>query len=101
MPPKLSPIWRYFEEDTNDPSTAICKVVGCKKPKVSRGKPGSSKSNLTNTSMTAHLASHHPSKSEEFLEGKEKVATEKRKREDNSEDTEVELPKRPETIITK
>ena len=32
MPPKLSPIWRYFEEDTNDPSTAICKVVGCKKP---------------------------------------------------------------------
>ena len=23
MPPKLSPIWKYFEEDTNDPSTAI------------------------------------------------------------------------------
>ena len=78
-------------EDTNDPSTAICKVVGCKKPKVSRGKLGSSRFNLTNTSMTAHLASHHPSKSKEFLESKENVATEKRKREDNSEDTELEL----------
>ena len=35
MPPKLAPIWRYFEEDTNDPSTAICKVVRFKKLRVS------------------------------------------------------------------
>jgi hypothetical protein len=91
MPPKLSPIWRYFEEDTKDPSTAICKVVGCKKPQVSRGKSGSSRCNLSNSSMTAHLASHHPSKSKEFLESKEKVASDKRKREDNSDDNEVEL----------
>ena len=43
MPPKLSPIWRYFEEDTNDPSTDICKVVGCQKPRVLREKSGSSR----------------------------------------------------------
>ena len=40
MPPKLSPIWRYFEESPGDPSTALCKVPGCKNAKVSRGKQG-------------------------------------------------------------
>ena len=83
MPPKLSPIWRYFEEDTNDSSRAICKVVGCKKPCVSRGKSGSSRCNLTNTKMTTHLATQHPSKSKEFLDIKEKAASEKRKHDDD------------------
>jgi hypothetical protein len=89
MPPKVSPVWKYFQEDTKDPSTVICQVVGCKKPTVSRGKVGSSRSNLTNTSMTTHLANHHPSKSQEFCESKEKVAGEKRKHE-NDDDDELE-----------
>ena len=86
MPPKVSPIWQYFEEKANDPSVVMCKIVGCKKPSVSRGKTGTARSNLTNTSMTTHLANHHPSKSKEFGATKDKVAAEKCKYEEDHDD---------------
>ena len=86
MPPKVSPIWQYFEEKDNDHSVVMCKIVGCKKPSVSRGKTGTARSNLTNTSMTTHLANHHPSKSKEFGATKDKVAAEKRKYEEDHDD---------------
>lgn len=82
MPPKLSPIWRYFEESPGDPSTALCKVPGCKNAKVSRGKQGSSRAALSNTSLTRHLQNQHKKEHQEFLGKKDTVAAEKRKAEE-------------------
>ena len=93
MPPKVSPIWEYFEEKTNDPSVVTCKIVGCKKPSVSRGKTGTARSNLTNTSMTTHLATHHPSKSKEFRDTRQKSIAVKRKyEEEHVEELESSAP---------
>ena len=82
MPPKLSPIWRYFEESPGDPSTALCKVPGCKNAKVSRGKQGSSRAALSNTSLTRHLQNQHKKEHQEFLGKKDAIAAEKRKAEE-------------------
>ena len=49
--PKISPIWDYFEEDTNDPTNVLCTVPGCRARKVSRGKAGLNKGTLSNTPM--------------------------------------------------
>ena len=83
MPPKVSPIWEYFHEDANDPSVVVCQVVGCKKPKVSRGNTGTARSNMTNPSMTSHLA-----KFSEFKASRNKASDEKRKHkvEDDDDD---------------
>ena len=82
MPPKLSPIWRYFEESPGHPSTALCKVPGCKNNKVSRGKQGSSRAALSNTSLTRHLQNQHKKEYQEFLGKKDTKAAEKRKAEE-------------------
>ena len=91
MPPKVSPIWEYFVEDAKDPSIVLCQVVGCRKPTVSRGKTGTARSRMTNTSMTSHLANHHPTKFSEFKASKNKVAAEKRKHEEEVDDDDLEL----------
>ena len=90
MPPRISPIWEYFKEEENDPSVALCQVLGCRKPSVSRGKSGTARSNLTNSSMTNHMLTHHPVKYREFLESKQKVS-EKRKHDAENDDDESEL----------
>ena len=68
MPPKLSPIWDYFKEDKGDDTKVLCKVGGCK-AKVSRGKTGTSKANLSNGPMMQHLKIHH---SKENIQSKRK-----------------------------
>ena len=91
MPPKKSPIWRHFLEDGNDPTTVICQVPGCKKPKVSRGKPTTGKGNLSNTSMVNHLKNNHPSVFANFTKAKTEVeSAEKKKIEDEKADDEME-----------
>ena len=90
MPPKASPIWEYFDEDARDPTIVLCQGVGCKKPKVSRGKTGTPRSKMTNTSMNSHLAYHHPTKFSEFKANKNKVLAEKRKHEEEFVDDDLE-----------
>lgn len=89
MSKKLSPIWEYFEELTSDETKVLCKVVGCK-AKVSRGKTGSTKANLSNAPMMQHLKLKHPKENSEFLKKKEekKVVAEKRKADDEDSDLE-------------
>ena len=90
MPPKVSPIWEYFEEDETDPSVAHCKVSGCKKSAVSRGKSGTPRSSLTTTSLITHVFNRHPNEYRVFLQSKNEVAAEKRKRDANDDDDEME-----------
>ena len=70
MPPKLSPIWEYFEEDKSDDTKVLCKVGGCK-VKVSRGKTGTSKAKLSNAPMMQHLKLHHPKQNLELMKKKD------------------------------
>ena len=58
MSKKKSLLWDYFDEETVDPTNAICKVDGCPK-KISRGKTGTLKSRLSNTGMRTHLRTCH------------------------------------------
>ena len=91
MPPKKSPIWKYFQEDGEDPTTVVCKVPGCSKPKVSRGKASSGKSNLTNTSMLNHLKNNHSSVHVKFLKDKSAIeSAEKKKIEEEKNNEEME-----------
>ena len=89
-PTKKSPIWDFFEEEKNDPTTALCQVPGCK-TKVSRGKSGSSKSNMSNAPMTNHLKIHHPKQHTEYLRKKADLANAtSEKRKDMEEENEME-----------
>ena len=91
MPPKKSLIWKHYDEDVSDHTNVICKVPGCKKPKVSRGKEGSTKGNLSNASMTNHLKNNHPKQFSEFMNAKSaKDTAEKRKMEEEKEEEEME-----------
>ena len=86
MPPKKSPIWKHFKDDVNDETNAICQIPGCKKPKVSRGKEGSAKGNLSNASMANHLKTNHPKEYSDFRKDKVcKEASEKRIAEEQHE----------------
>ena len=49
--PKISPIWDYFEEDTNDPTNVLSNVPGYKARNVSWVKAGLNKGTLSNTPM--------------------------------------------------
>ena len=66
MSKKSSPLWKYFEEETADPTTVLCKIGDCAK-KISRGKPGTLRSRLSNTGMRTHLRSCHVQEWTEFL----------------------------------
>ena len=90
-PAKKSPIWDYFEEDKSDPTNVLCTVPGCKSKKVSRGKAGIKKGNLSNTPMMNHLKGFHPKENSQFLikkEEKDRVVGEKRKTMDEDEEME-------------
>ena len=90
-PAKKSPIWDYFEEDKSDPTNVLCTVPGCKSKKVSRGKAGIKKGNLSNTPMMNHLKGFHPKENSQFLikkEEKDRVVGEKRKAMDEDEEME-------------
>ena len=90
-PQKTSPIWDYFQEDTSEPSNVLCTIPGCKSRKVSRGKAGINKGNLSNTPMMNHLKLLHPKENRELLkkkEEKERVSGEKRKALDEVEEME-------------
>jgi hypothetical protein len=91
MPPKLSPIWEYFEEDKSDDTKVLCKVGGCK-VKVSRGKTGTSKAKLSNAPMMQHLKLHHPKQNLELMkkkDAKNKAVAEKRKADDDDDEIET------------
>ena len=91
MPPKLSPIWDYFEEDNSDDTKVLCKVAGCK-VKVSRGKTGTSKAKLSNAPMMQHLKLHHPKQNLEWMKKKDeknKAVAEKRKADDDDDEIET------------
>ena len=91
MPPKLPPIWEYFEEDKSDDTKVLCKVGGCK-VKVSRGKTGTSKAKLSNAPMMQHLKLHHPKQNLEWMkkkDAKNKAVAEKRKADDDDDETKL------------
>ena len=91
MPPKQSPIWRYFEEMPGDPSTVLCKVLGCKNSKISRGKQGSARAKLSNSALSNHLFIHHSKEYEEYVGRKNAIVAEKRKAEEAvNEESETE-----------
>ena len=91
MPPKKSLIWKHFSEDIADPTNVLCKVPGCSKSKVSRGKQGSSKGNLSNIPMVNHLKNNHPKEFSDFTEAKlAKDEDEKKKLEEEADSNEME-----------
>jgi hypothetical protein len=91
MPPKKSPVWQHFEEDASDHTNVLCKVPGCKKSKVSRGKEGTSKGNLSNAAMTNHLKNNHPRVYTDFMKAKTaKDSADKRKLDEEKEENEME-----------
>ena len=88
---KVSLIWEYFEEDSNDYSWAICQIPGCRNKRVSRGKSGKPRSAMTTGVLDKHLASHHPKAYKDFLRKKEeKEAQSKKRKEDEEDESEME-----------
>ena len=90
MTSRNSPIWKYFIDDPEDQSNALCQVFGCK-AKVSRGKKGSNRGSLLLSCLDSHLKNRHPKAYEEYKEDKAnqiKNAAEKRKAEDDGEEME-------------
>ena len=91
MPPKKSILWKHYQEDIADPTNVFCQVPGCKKPKVSRGKTGSTRGNLSNVPMSNHLKNNHPKEFEEFTKAKkDKDAEDEKKAEEEQAKNEME-----------
>ena len=91
MPARKSPIWDFFEEDKSDPTDVLCMIPGCK-TRVSRGKTGTTKANLSNAPMTSHLRIYHKKQFGEFQKKKdEKEGTVAEKRKKLDEDEEIEF----------
>ena len=67
MSQKTNSVWNWFEEKPGDPSKALCQVVRCKKPIVSRGKTGTMRGKLSTGCLVTHLQNKHPSVYEEYL----------------------------------
>ena len=53
MSKKTSKVWKFFIEDVNDPTKAICQVSGCGF-RASRGKSGGGLGHLTTSGMCQH-----------------------------------------------
>ena len=66
MSKKRSSLWKYFDEKVDDPTTVVCKIGDCRK-EISRGKPGTARSRLSNTGMRSHLKTCHNKQWQEFL----------------------------------
>ena len=86
MSKKKSLLWDYFDEETVDPTNAICKVDGCPK-KISRGKTGTLKSRLSNTGMRTHLRTCHVKEWAEFLKKEEEQVDAQAKTEKEKDET--------------
>ena len=81
-PPKRSLVWTLFKEYEEDFSSANCQVPGCKAIRVSRGKSGRPRKDMTSTALEKHLEKHHPIQYKEFIKLKEDDGKDKRERED-------------------
>ena len=93
MSRKTSPIWRFFKEDPDDYTNAICNVPGCKHPIVSRGKSGAARGALTTGTLTDHVKNNHHKEHKEYLaECNNKKNDKKRKLEEEEELNELEKP---------
>ena len=91
MAPKTSPIWKYFDDDPENYTNAICKVPNCSKPTVSRGPDKCSKSNLSVSVLNNHLKNHHPEDyKDHLLDVKAKDDNKKRTAEEDAETNEME-----------
>ena len=89
MSRRISPIWEYFEEVTSDETKVFCKVNGCK-TKVSRGKTGTSKANLSIAPMMQHLKLKHTKENAEFCKKRFEKKTEAEKRKADEEDDDLD-----------
>ena len=67
MAPRKSPLWQYFTDDPDNPTNALCLVPGCTKPKLSRGKDGSSKTDLSVSPLASHLRRGHHKEYKDYL----------------------------------
>ena len=67
MAPRKSPIWQYYTDDPDNPTNALCLVPGCTKPKLSRGKDGSSKTDLSVSPLASHLRRCHHKEYKDYL----------------------------------
>ena len=67
MSQKTNPVWDWFQEKPDDPSKAVCQVVKCKKPVVSRGKTGTARGKLSTGCLITHLQNQHPNVHQEYL----------------------------------
>ena len=67
MAPRSAKIWKYFEDDPDNYTNALCTIPNCKNPKVSRGPDNSSKSNLAVSCLNNHVKIHHPREHKELL----------------------------------
>ena len=91
MPPKKSLLWKYYKEDVEDQTNVLCQIPGCKRPKISRGKAGTNKGNLSNVPMANHLKNNHSKQYNEYTKDKcEKEAEENRKLEEENAEDEME-----------
>ena len=91
MAPKTSPIWKYFDDDPDNYTNAVCKVPNCSKPTVSRGPDNSSKSNLAVSVLNNHLKNNHPQEyKDHLLDVKAKEDDKKRKTDEDAETNEME-----------
>ena len=71
---KTSKVWKFFIEDVNDPTKAICQVSGCGF-RASRGKSGGGLGHLTTSGMMSHLKNKHPKQHQEVLKMNTDVRT--------------------------
>ena len=74
MSKKTSKVWKFFIEDVNDPTKAICQVSGCGF-RASRGKSGGGLGHLTTSGMMSHLKNKHPKQHQEVLKMNTDVRT--------------------------
>ena len=91
MAPRSAKIWKYFEDDPDNYTNALCTIPNCKHPKVSRGPDNCSKSNLAVSCLNAHVKTHHPREHKELLlEMKSDDVEKKRKAAEEEEADEME-----------
>ena len=70
---KRGPFWRFFRDDPDDETKVFCLIPGCQM-KVSRGKTGARRGDLSSGGLVKHLKNKHSKKEyQEYLQMKYKV----------------------------
>ena len=88
MAPRKSPIWQYYTDDPDDLTNALCRVTGCKKPKISRGRE---KNGLSSTPLVSHLKfCHHKEYSAYLLTKNNNMNVEENKKRQTEEVDNIE-----------